>query len=65
MVYAYRNRLELAALCTLDEITENTGAFKSSDRTFFVVENSINVHAIAKDSQDKYSFQNISICVIL
>lgn len=28
MVYAYRNRLELAALCTLDEITDKTGVFK-------------------------------------
>jgi len=59
MVYAYRNRLELAALCTLDEITDKTGAFKASDWTFFVVENSIYAKEIAKESQDIYPFSQL------
>lgn len=40
MVYAYRTRLELAALCTLDKIEDKTRGFLTSDWTFFVVENS-------------------------
>ena len=59
MVYAYRNRLELAALCTLDEITDKTGAFKAADWTFFVVENSIYAKGIAKESQDIYPFSQL------
>lgn len=59
MVYAYRNRLELAALCTLDEITDKTGAFKAADWTFFVVENSIYAKEIAKESQDIYPFSQL------
>lgn len=59
MVYAYRNRLELAALCTLDEITDKTGAFKAPDWTFFVVENSIYAKEIAKESQDIYPFSQL------
>lgn len=59
MVYAYRNRLELAALCTLDEITDKNGAFKAADWTFFVVENSIYAKEIAKESQDIYPFSQL------
>ena len=59
MVYAYRNRLELAALCTLDELTDKTGAFKASDWTFFVVENSAYAKEIAKESHDIYPFSQL------
>lgn len=59
MVYAYRNRLELAALRTLDKITDKTGAFKASDWTFFVVENSTYAKEIAEESQDIYSFSQL------
>lgn len=59
MVYAYRNRLELAALRTLNEVADNTGAFKVSDWTFFVVENSAYANEIAKDSQDIYPFSQL------
>ena len=55
MVYAYRNRLELAALCTLDKIEDKTRGFLASDWTFFVVENS----AYAKESQDIYPFSQL------
>ena len=57
--YAYRNRLELAALCTLDELTDKTGAFKASDWTFFVVENSAYAKEIAKESHDIYPFSQL------
>ena len=59
MVYAYRNRLELAALATLDKIADNAGAFTASDWTFFVVENSTYAREIAKESQDIYSFSQL------
>lgn len=59
MVYAYRNRLELAALCTLDEISDNTRSFKASDWTFFVVENSTYAKEIGKESQDIYPFSQL------
>lgn len=59
MVYAYRNRLELAALCTLDKIEDKTRAFTASDWTFFVVENSAYTKEIAKESQDIYSFSQL------
>ena len=55
MVYAYRNRLELAALATLDKIADKTGTFKASDWTFFVVEHSTYAKEVAEESQDIYS----------
>lgn len=54
MVYAYRNRLELAVLCTLDKIEDQTRGFWASDWTFFVVENSAYAKEIAKESQGIY-----------
>ncbi len=59
MVYAYRNRLELAALCTLNEVIDKTKAFDVSDWTFFVVENSAYAREIAKESQDIYPFSKL------
>lgn len=59
MVYAYRNRLELAALCTLDKIEDKTRGFLASDWTFFVVENSAYAKEIAKESQDIYPFSRL------
>ena len=59
MVYAYRNRLELAALCTLDKIEDTARAFSASDWTFFVVENSAYAKEIAKESQDIYPFSQL------
>ena len=59
MVYAYRNRFELAALCTLDQITDQTRAFEASDWTFFVVENSTYVKEIVEESQGIYSFSQL------
>lgn len=59
MVYAYRNRLELAALCTLDKIEDKTRAFTASDWTFFVVEHSSYAKEIAEESQDIYSFSQL------
>lgn len=59
MVYAYRNRLELAALCTLDEIEDKARGFCASDWTFFVVENSTYAQEIATESQDIYPFSQL------
>lgn len=59
MVYAYRTRLELAALCTLDKIEDKTRGFLASDWTFFVVENSAYAKEIAKESQDIYPFSQL------
>lgn len=59
MVYAYRTRLELAALCTLDKIEDKTRGFLASDWTFFVVENSGYAKEIAKESQDIYPFSRL------
>ena len=59
MVYAYRNRLELAALRTLDKIEDKTRGFSASDWTFFVVENSAYAKEIAKESQDIYLFSQL------
>lgn len=59
MVYAYRNRLELAALATLDDIADKVGAFTASDWTFFVVENSAYAKEVAEESQDIYSFSQL------
>lgn len=59
MVYAYRNRLELAALYTIDKIEDNTRAYSASDWTFFVVENSSYAKEIAKESQDIYPFSQL------
>ena len=59
MVYAYRNRLELAALRTLDKIEDKTRGFSASDWTFFVVENSAYAKEIAKESQGIYSFSQL------
>lgn len=59
MVYAYRTRLELAALCTLDKIEDKTRGFLTSDWTFFVVENSAYAKEIAEESQDIYPFSQL------
>ena len=59
MVYAYRNRLELAALRTLDKVEDPTKSFTASDWTFFIVENSTYAKEIAKESQDIYSFSQL------
>lgn len=59
MVYAYRNRLELAALCTLDKIEDKTRLFTASDWTFFIVENSTYAKEITNESQDIYSFSQL------
>lgn len=59
MVYAYRNRLELAASATLDKITDETGVLTASDWTFFVVENSSCAKEIAEESQDIYPFSQL------
>ena len=59
MVYAYRTRLELAALCTLDKIEDKTIGFLTSDWTFFVVENSAYAKEIAEESQDIYPFSQL------
>lgn len=65
MVYAYRNRLELAALRTLDTIAEQTEGFTASDWTFFLVENSAYAKEIAAESQDIYPFsQLIHVAVV-
>lgn len=56
MVYAYGNRLELAALATLDKIADEAGVFTVSDWTFFVVENSTYAKEVAEESQDIYPF---------
>lgn len=54
MVYAYRNRLELAALSTLDEVVDKSRAVEASNWTFFVAENSAYAREVAKESQDIY-----------
>ncbi len=55
MVYAYRSRLELAALCTINEITDESGQLDASDWTFFIIKNSTFVKEIVEDSQGIYS----------
>lgn len=59
MVYAYRNRLELAALRTLGEVTEQGDIRTASDWTFFIIENSTFSKEIAEESQDIYPFSQL------
>lgn len=59
MVYAYRNRLELAALSTLDEVVDKSGAVEASNWTFFVAENSAYAREVAKESQDIYPMSQL------
>lgn len=54
MVYAYRNRLELGVLSTLDKVVDKPGTVEASNWIFFVVENSDYAREIAEESQDIY-----------
>ena len=54
MVYAYRSRLEIAALRTINEITDESGHLDASDWTFFIIKNSTFAKEIAEDSQGIY-----------
>lgn len=54
MVYAYRNRLELAALCTINEIIDENYNLDASQWTFFIVKNSTFAKSIEKESQGIY-----------
>lgn len=65
MVYAYRTRLELAALCTLDKIEDETRGFLASDWTFFVVENSAYAKRLQKNRKTYIHFHSLSILLLL
>ncbi len=54
MVYAYRNRLELAALCTINEIIDENHNLDASKWTFFIVKNSTFAKSIEEESQGIY-----------